>query len=90
MRYILNEQSLIYFSYRMYRSTNLNFPALITVFSAPNYLDVHHNRAAVIKYITHNITIRQFNGQPHPYTLPGHLNAFTWSLPFVAAKSAYL
>ncbi|GJJ12971.1 hypothetical protein Clacol_007218 [Clathrus columnatus] len=72
--------------YRMYRSTNLNFPALITVFSAPNYLDVHHNRAAVIKYITHNITIRQFNGQPHPYTLPGHLNAFSWSLPFVAAK----
>ncbi|KAF8519761.1 Metallo-dependent phosphatase [Hysterangium stoloniferum] len=74
--------------YCMYRSTPKNFPSLITIFSAPNYLDAYHNRAAVIKYINQNITIRQFNSQPHPYVLPGHMNAFMWSLPFVGAKIA--
>jgi serine/threonine-protein phosphatase 2B catalytic subunit len=37
-------------SYRMYRNAKkTGFPALITVFSAPNYLDVYNNKAAVIK-----------------------------------------
>ena len=71
----------------MYRKTELDFPSLITIFSAPNYLGAYHNRAAVIKYIGHNITIRQFNSSPHPYYLPGFSDAFTWSLPFVGAKS---
>jgi serine/threonine-protein phosphatase 2B catalytic subunit len=34
----------------MYRkSRKTSFPALITVFSAPNYLDVYNNKAAIIK-----------------------------------------
>lgn len=43
----------------MYRKTpTKKFPSVITVFSAPNYLDVYHNRGAVIKYKDRNITIR--------------------------------
>ncbi|KIP05741.1 hypothetical protein PHLGIDRAFT_517540 [Phlebiopsis gigantea 11061_1 CR5-6] len=34
------------------------FPSLITVFSAPNYLDVYHNKGAVIKYKNKSLTIR--------------------------------
>ena len=66
------------------------FPSVITIFSAPNYLDVYHNRGAVIKYANRGITIRQYNASPHPYWLPNFMDAFTWSLPFVGMKSAQL
>ncbi|KAH8096870.1 Metallo-dependent phosphatase [Cristinia sonorae] len=73
--------------YTMYRKTpTKKFPSVITVFSAPNYLDVYHNRGAIIKYKDRNITIRQYNASPHPYWLPNFMDAFTWSLPFVGAK----
>lgn len=73
--------------YMMYRKTpTKKFPSVITVFSAPNYLDVYHNRGAVIKYANKNITIRQYNSSSHPYWLPNFMDGFTWSLPFVGAK----
>ncbi|KAJ7204331.1 Metallo-dependent phosphatase-like protein [Mycena pura] len=73
--------------YTMHRKTpTKKFPSVITIFSAPNYLDVYHNRGAIIKYANKNVTIRQYNASPHPYWLPNFQNAFTWSLPFVGAK----
>ncbi|KAF8811200.1 Metallo-dependent phosphatase [Phlegmacium glaucopus] len=73
--------------YTMYRKTpKRNFPSVITIFSAPNYLDVYHNRGAVLKYANKNITIRQYNSSSHPYWLPNFMDAFTWSLPFVGLK----
>ena len=37
--------SIFFFSYRMYRkSQTTGFPSLITIFSAPNYLDVYNNK----------------------------------------------
>lgn len=45
--------------YTMHRKTpTKKFPSIITVFSAPNYLDVYHNKGAIIKYKNKNITIR--------------------------------
>ncbi|KAJ6629337.1 Metallo-dependent phosphatase-like protein, partial [Mycena sp. CBHHK59/15] len=73
--------------YTMHRKTpTKKFPSVITIFSAPNYLDVYHNRGAILKYANKNITIRQYNASAHPYWLPNFQNAFTWSLPFVGAK----
>ncbi|KAH9916748.1 Metallo-dependent phosphatase [Epithele typhae] len=73
--------------YTMHRKTpTKKFPSVITIFSAPNYLDVYHNRGAVIKYKNKNITIRQYNASSHPYWLPNFMDAFTWSLPFVGSK----
>jgi len=73
--------------YVMFRKTpTKKFPSVITVFSAPNYLDVYHNRGAVLKYANKSITIRQYHARPHPYWLPNFMDAFTWSLPFVGAK----
>lgn len=35
----------------MYRKTKTTgFPSVMTIFSAPNYLDVYSNKAAVLKY----------------------------------------
>ncbi|KAF8634699.1 hypothetical protein AX15_000756 [Amanita polypyramis BW_CC] len=73
--------------YTMHRKTpTKKFPSVITIFSAPNYLDVYRNRGAVLKYANKNITIRQYNYSSHPYWLPNFMDAFTWSLPFVGAK----
>lgn len=77
-------------SYVMFRKTpTKKFPSVITVFSAPNYLDAYRNRGAVLKYANKSITIRQYHARPHPYWLPNFMDAFSWSLPFVGAKSMF-
>jgi len=65
-----------------------SFPSVVTVFSAPNYLDGYNNTAAILKYESNVLNIRQFNYTPHPYWLPDFMDAFSWSLPFIAEKCA--
>lgn len=75
--------------YRMYeKMPESDFPSLMTVFSAPNYVDVYKNKAAIIKYDGNTFNIRQFTHAPHPFYLPKFIDAFDWSLPFLSEKIA--
>jgi len=75
--------------YKMYKRNPKNkFPTVITLFSAPNYLDAYGNKGAVMRYSKNVMNIRQFQWQPHPYWLPNFMDVLTWSAPFVAEKVA--
>lgn len=48
--------------YRMYRkSQTTGFPSLITIFSAPNYLDVYNNKVSVVLSVG-RIVFQEFHG----------------------------
>lgn len=73
--------------YRMYkRNPSSGFPAVITIFSAPNYVDVYKNKAAILKYDGVTLNIKQFSHTQHPYWLPKFMDVFSWSIPFVCEK----
>ena len=47
--------------YWLYRKTQKNmFPSVVTIFSAPNYLDLYNNKAAVLRYENNTVNFRQF------------------------------
>jgi serine/threonine-protein phosphatase 2B catalytic subunit len=68
------------------KNESTGFPSIITIFSAPNYLDAYNNKGAVLRYENNVMNIRQFNSSPHPYWLPNFMDVFSWSMPFVAEK----
>ena len=73
--------------FKMYKwNNNVDFPSVITIFSAPNYCDVYNNKAAVISFKNNMVNIQQYNYSPHPFILPKFMNIFNWSIPFVSEK----
>jgi serine/threonine-protein phosphatase 2B catalytic subunit len=74
----------------MFRNTPMKiFPSVITVFSAPNYLASYRNQGAILKCVNKRISILRYYARAHPYCLPNFMDAFTWTLPFVGARSTF-
>ncbi len=71
----------------MYRATPEGFASIITVFSAPNYCDAYGNKGSILHYDGEKVGIRWYHHSPHPFVLANMMDAFSWSLPFVAEKS---
>ena len=40
------------------RASSTGFPSLITIFSAPNYLDVYNNKAAILVSLYNQVKTR--------------------------------
>lgn len=56
--YLFIQSCFLLLSYRMYRkSQTTGFPSLITIFSAPNYLDVYNNKVGIL-FRTTNMKMR--------------------------------
>ncbi|CAG9324134.1 PPP3CA_9 [Blepharisma stoltei] len=73
--------------YKMHKWNGENdFPAVITIFSAPNYCDTYNNKGAIVRLCNSILNIQQFNYITHPYHLPDFMDIFTWSSPFVVEK----
>lgn len=61
---------------------------MITVFSAPNYCGSYKNKGAVILIENDKMNIKQYKDVEQPFHLPGNLDLFSWSLPFLVDKIA--
>lgn len=72
--------------YKMHNWDDSTFPSVITIFSAPNYCDVYHNKGAIVRIRDGDLTIHQLEATAHPYVLPNHMDIFSWSIPFMAEK----
>ncbi len=73
--------------YKMHRwGGQTAFPSVITVFSAPNYCGTYNNKGAVILIENDKMNIKQYKDVEHPFHLPGDIDLFTWSIPFLGEK----
>lgn len=73
--------------YKMHRWGGTQcFPSVITVFSAPNYCGEYHNKGAVILIENEKMNIKQYKDVPYPFHLPGGIDLFKWSIPFLMEK----
>ena len=66
-------------------SASLEFPTLITIFSAPNYCGTYENKGAYFLLDNGMVRLKTFNDTHAPYDLPSGLNALSWSVPFMAS-----
>ncbi|KAG8838321.1 3',5'-cyclic-nucleotide phosphodiesterase (PDEase) (3':5'-CNP), partial [Serendipita sp. 411] len=73
--------------YSIQKYTTKEWPSVITIFSAPNYVDAYGNKGAVMCWDGSEMAFKWFYHSPHPFWLPNFADAFSWSLPYVAEKA---
>ena len=83
---IIRAHEVQFEGFKMHNYDQKKFPQVITIFSAPNYCQMYKNKAAIIRLKQNNLDIDQFKFTISPYYLPGFMNVFDWSIPFVSEK----
>ncbi|KAH3765391.1 calcineurin catalytic subunit A [Pelomyxa schiedti] len=58
-------------------------PAVITIFSCPNYCNMYRNLGAVLQINLDGLKYRQFDTAPHPYCLPEFMDGASFAIPFL-------
>ncbi|KAL7721279.1 Serine/threonine-protein phosphatase [Entamoeba marina] len=67
--------------YRLhYFLQDVDVPPCITVFSAPNYCDMYHNKGSFMRLMPDSICFEQFDAVEHPTHLPGMMDSISFSL----------
>ncbi|ELP94550.1 serine/threonine protein phosphatase 2B catalytic subunit, putative [Entamoeba invadens IP1] len=59
---------------------DVDVPPCITVFSAPNYCDMYHNKGSFMRLMPNSICFEQFDAVEHPMYLPMMQDSITFSL----------
>jgi len=89
---------ILTFSYGVYAKATTGWPAVISIFSTPNY-SAEYNVGAVLQYENNSVNICQFHHRKRPAGLPDfkdgislpslfiNVVAFSWSLPVVDKES---
>ncbi|CAF4688664.1 unnamed protein product [Rotaria sp. Silwood1] len=73
------------------KSSHTNFPAVISLFSAPNYCDTYNNIAAILKIDNNQpVSVVQIEARGHPFVLQNFENGFQFCERFILYYATHL
>ncbi|OMH82546.1 Serine/threonine-protein phosphatase 2B catalytic subunit [Zancudomyces culisetae] len=87
LKFMVRGHQILKTGYKLHRKTKEGHHSIISLFSAPNFLDVFGNEGAFLFYKDNEVNLKTFTAvSTKTYWLPGFMDGFTWSLPYIGEK----